>query len=267
MPFDLLAAARELIAIDSVSAHGNLGLIPALKTCADQVGLELQIFEEKAAGTTHANFLFRVPEGRRSRSAPAPDAHRHRRPGTPRPLDRDPAIRGPAGGRQALWPRQRRREVGSALQAAGGRADRAFVAAPRPVRARDVWRGDRLAWRQELRAPGTGAAALRRLRRALAADHHPCPQGLSRRSGLARPAPHNQIVRHRSKCPAFLRKSGTFEHSAPGRECDSEGAARPADGSGRHPRRAGREQRSGRMQSRHGGFLRESLYRWPRPGA
>src|ERR1700722_19603202 len=61
MPFDLLAAASELIAIDSVSAHGNLALLPTLKVCARRVGLELQIFEEEAAGTTHANLLFRVP--------------------------------------------------------------------------------------------------------------------------------------------------------------------------------------------------------------
>ena len=63
MPFDLIAAAREVIAIDTVSANGNLGLIPSLKNCADRVGLELQIFEEQAAGTTQANLLFRVPSG------------------------------------------------------------------------------------------------------------------------------------------------------------------------------------------------------------
>ncbi len=63
MPFDLLSAARELIAIDSVSGHGNLALVPTLKSLADRVGLGLEIFEEQAAGATHANFLFRVPGG------------------------------------------------------------------------------------------------------------------------------------------------------------------------------------------------------------
>ena len=58
-----MAAAKELIAIDTVSAHGNLELVPVLTARAAQVGLELRIFEEQDAGTTHANFLFCVPGG------------------------------------------------------------------------------------------------------------------------------------------------------------------------------------------------------------
>ncbi len=59
MPFDLLGAARALIAVNTESARGNLGLRAPLTELARQTGLSLQVLE--AAGTPHANYLFERP--------------------------------------------------------------------------------------------------------------------------------------------------------------------------------------------------------------
>ena len=61
VPFDLLSAAKTLIAVDTVSAHGNLGLREPLQGYAQQTGLTLRVLETPLAGVTHANYLFERP--------------------------------------------------------------------------------------------------------------------------------------------------------------------------------------------------------------
>ncbi|WP_373047372.1 M20/M25/M40 family metallo-hydrolase [Vulgatibacter sp.] len=57
MEFDLLAAARDLIAADSVSAHGNLKAVEVLEGIAHRFGLETFRQEAHALGTAHANLI------------------------------------------------------------------------------------------------------------------------------------------------------------------------------------------------------------------
>ncbi len=57
MSFDLLAAARDLIAADSVSAHGNLRALAVLERVAHGFGLETYRQEAEALGTKQANLV------------------------------------------------------------------------------------------------------------------------------------------------------------------------------------------------------------------
>lgn len=57
MSFDLLAAARDLIAADSVSAHGNLRALAVLEAVAHGFGLETYRQEAEALGTKQANLI------------------------------------------------------------------------------------------------------------------------------------------------------------------------------------------------------------------
>lgn len=57
MDFDLLAAARDLIAADSVSAKGNLRAVEVLERIAASLGLESYRQEADALGTRHANLI------------------------------------------------------------------------------------------------------------------------------------------------------------------------------------------------------------------
>lgn len=57
MDFDLLAAARDLIAADSVSANGNLKALEVLEGIAHSLGLESYRQEAEALGTQHANLI------------------------------------------------------------------------------------------------------------------------------------------------------------------------------------------------------------------
>jgi len=66
MDFDLLAAARDLIAADSVSARGNLRAVAVLEEVARSLGLESFRQEAKALGTDHANLIVH-PKGARPR--------------------------------------------------------------------------------------------------------------------------------------------------------------------------------------------------------
>jgi len=50
MDFDLLSAARDLIAADSVSAHGNLRAVEVLENVARTLGLETFRQEAVALG-------------------------------------------------------------------------------------------------------------------------------------------------------------------------------------------------------------------------
>ena len=61
MPFDLLAAARDLVAADTVSGRGNLAIVPVVTGLAAQVGLPLEVLPETIAGIRHANLLVRLP--------------------------------------------------------------------------------------------------------------------------------------------------------------------------------------------------------------
>jgi hypothetical protein len=62
MEFDLLAAARDLIAADSVSANGNLRAVAVLETVAKGLGLETYRQEAMALGVPQAN-LSEHPKG------------------------------------------------------------------------------------------------------------------------------------------------------------------------------------------------------------
>jgi len=62
MDFDLLAAARDLIAADSVSARGNLRAVEVLERVAQGLGLESYRQEAEALGTRHANLIV-YPKG------------------------------------------------------------------------------------------------------------------------------------------------------------------------------------------------------------
>jgi acetylornithine deacetylase/succinyl-diaminopimelate desuccinylase-like protein len=55
--FDLLAAARDLIAADSVSAHGNLRALDVLERVARGFGLETYRQEAEALGAKQANLI------------------------------------------------------------------------------------------------------------------------------------------------------------------------------------------------------------------
>lgn len=57
MDFDLLAAARDLIAADSVSARGNLRAVAVLERIAAGLGLESYRQEAHALGTAQANLV------------------------------------------------------------------------------------------------------------------------------------------------------------------------------------------------------------------
>lgn len=63
MPLDLIAAAQQLIAADTVSAHGNLAIVAPLKGYAAQLGLSLRVLEADVDGVRHANLLFEIPGG------------------------------------------------------------------------------------------------------------------------------------------------------------------------------------------------------------
>src|SRR5690606_27900151 len=57
MDFDLLSAARDLIAADSVSAHGNLRAVEVLENVARTLGLETFRQEAVALGVPQANLI------------------------------------------------------------------------------------------------------------------------------------------------------------------------------------------------------------------
>lgn len=57
MEFDLLAAARDLIAADSVSANGNLRAVEVLERIARSLGLETFRQEARALGVPQANLI------------------------------------------------------------------------------------------------------------------------------------------------------------------------------------------------------------------
>jgi acetylornithine deacetylase/succinyl-diaminopimelate desuccinylase-like protein len=57
MDFDLLAAARDLIAADSVSANGNLRAVEVLEGVAKRLGLETYRQEATALGAPQANLI------------------------------------------------------------------------------------------------------------------------------------------------------------------------------------------------------------------
>ncbi|AKU92308.1 M20/M25/M40 family metallo-hydrolase [Vulgatibacter incomptus] len=57
MTFDLLSAARDLIAADSVSARGNLRAVEVLEKVAHSLGLETYRQEAEALGTAQANLV------------------------------------------------------------------------------------------------------------------------------------------------------------------------------------------------------------------
>ncbi len=57
MDFDLLSAASDLIAADSVSANGNLRAVEVLEGVAHRLGLETYRQEAEALGTSHANLI------------------------------------------------------------------------------------------------------------------------------------------------------------------------------------------------------------------
>lgn len=57
MDFDLLQAARDLIAADSVSAHGNLRAVEVLERIARSLGLETKRQEAVALGAPQANLI------------------------------------------------------------------------------------------------------------------------------------------------------------------------------------------------------------------
>ncbi|HEY0841012.1 MAG TPA: M20/M25/M40 family metallo-hydrolase [Vulgatibacter sp.] len=66
MDFDLLAAARDLIAADSVSARGNLRAVEVLERVAAGLGLEGYRQDADALGTRHANLIVH-PKGAQPR--------------------------------------------------------------------------------------------------------------------------------------------------------------------------------------------------------
>jgi acetylornithine deacetylase/succinyl-diaminopimelate desuccinylase-like protein len=57
MDLDLLAAARDLVAANSVSARGNLEAVAVLERLAAQLGLDSYRQEAEALGTRHANLV------------------------------------------------------------------------------------------------------------------------------------------------------------------------------------------------------------------
>ncbi len=63
MPFDLLLAARDLVAADTISAGGNAAIVPVVARLCEATGLELRIFERELSGVRQANLLVSLPGG------------------------------------------------------------------------------------------------------------------------------------------------------------------------------------------------------------
>ncbi|MHB1845897.1 MAG: M20 family metallopeptidase [Deltaproteobacteria bacterium] len=63
MPFDLPQAARDLVRADTVSAKGNLAIVPVVARLCHATGLELRVFERELGGVRHANLLVSLPGG------------------------------------------------------------------------------------------------------------------------------------------------------------------------------------------------------------
>ncbi len=58
MPFNIIAAARDLVAADTVSARGNAAVIPVVTRLAGACGLPVELLPE---GPRNANLLIRLP--------------------------------------------------------------------------------------------------------------------------------------------------------------------------------------------------------------
>jgi acetylornithine deacetylase/succinyl-diaminopimelate desuccinylase-like protein len=61
MPFDLIRAATDLIAADTVSAKGNLPAVGVVQGLCEQVGLKLEVLPAEVNGVAHANLLASFP--------------------------------------------------------------------------------------------------------------------------------------------------------------------------------------------------------------
>jgi acetylornithine deacetylase/succinyl-diaminopimelate desuccinylase-like protein len=61
MPFDLIRAATDLIAADTVSAKGNLPVVGVVRGLCEQVGLKLEVLPAEVNGVGHANLLASFP--------------------------------------------------------------------------------------------------------------------------------------------------------------------------------------------------------------
>jgi acetylornithine deacetylase/succinyl-diaminopimelate desuccinylase-like protein len=61
MPFDLIRAATDLIAADTVSTKGNLPVVEVVRGLCEQVGLKLEVLPAEVNGVAQANLLASFP--------------------------------------------------------------------------------------------------------------------------------------------------------------------------------------------------------------
>jgi acetylornithine deacetylase/succinyl-diaminopimelate desuccinylase-like protein len=70
MPFDLIRAATDLIAADTVSIKGNLSAVAVVQGLCEQVGLKLEVLPAEEGGSTQANLLAGFPDTSAARNEP-----------------------------------------------------------------------------------------------------------------------------------------------------------------------------------------------------